>query len=62
MKILKTDYKQREYDGKWMKMGFVPDYDNTYTYIAENQNKVTIVPNIWIVMGVYDYELDVTYD
>lgn len=51
--------RQREYDGKWMKLKRVKDFDNTYSYTSENGHKVNLVPDMWIVTGVYDYMIGV---
>jgi hypothetical protein len=51
--------KQREYDGKWMLMAKVPDTDNRYSYKSENGQVYHIVPTMWIIIGVYDYLLEI---
>jgi hypothetical protein len=54
MKILDTQFKQRAYDGKWERVVKVPDHDNSYAYTTEGGNVITILPEKWITVGVYD--------
>ena len=55
MNILETQFKQREFDGKWEKLAKVMDYDNKYVYKTESGNKMTYVPEKWMTVGVFDY-------
>ena len=57
MNILETDFKQREFDGKWERIVNIMDYDNKYTYISENGQKISFIPTRWLTVGVYDYLL-----
>jgi hypothetical protein len=54
MKVLETQFKQREYDGKWERIVKVPDYENAYVYSTEGGNMIKILPEKWITVGVYD--------
>lgn len=54
MNILETQFKQREYDGKWEKLARVMDYDNKYVYKSESGQRMTYVPTKWTTVGVYD--------
>lgn len=54
MNILETQFKQREYDGKWEKLAKVMDYDNKYVYKTESGNRMTYVPEKWMTVGVFD--------
>ena len=58
MNILEVQYKQRAYDGKWERIGRIVDYDNKYTYGTESGSKVTLIPEKWVTLGVYDYLLE----
>ena len=55
--ILETVYKQRKYDGKWMALGRIKDLKNSYIYTNDSKQKITLVPDTWIITGIYDYEL-----
>lgn len=59
MQILEEDFKQRAYDGKWERIGKIMDMDNAYSYTNENGGRVTLIPEKWITLGVYDYLLTV---
>lgn len=54
MNILETQFKQRDYDGKWEKLARVMDYDNKYVYKSESGQRMTYVPTKWTTVGVYD--------
>ena len=56
--ILETAFKQRAYDGKWERLAKIVDFDNKYTYQTESGSKVTLVPEKWITVGVYDYIME----
>ncbi len=59
MNILETQYKQREYDGKWISLGRVKDPKNSYVYFTDSKQRITLVPDEWIITGVYDYEITI---
>lgn len=58
MAILETQFKQRAFDGKWERIGKIVDFDNKYTYETESGSKVTLIPEKWITLGVYDYMME----
>lgn len=55
MTVLETQFKQRAFDGKWERLGKIVDFDNKYTYQTESGSKVTLIPERWVTLGVYDY-------
>lgn len=57
MHIFDTEYNQR-FDGKWQKWGKVVDDDNIYSYVNDSGNTVTLIPYKWILLDVYDYEIE----
>lgn len=58
MNVLETQFKQREFDGKWERIGKIVDYDSKYTYTTDSGSKVTLIPEKWVTLGVYDYMLE----
>jgi hypothetical protein len=52
-------FKQREFDGMWMKLIKMKDFDNSYSYKTEQGHKVNIIPDIWVVAGVYDHMMEI---
>ena len=58
MKVIREEFKQRQYDGKWQRLGLVMDQDNAYTYSTESGAKVSLVPEKWVTLGVYDYIME----
>lgn len=59
MNILETQFKQRQFDGKWEKIVKVMDYDNKYVYKTESGNRMTYVPEKWMTVGVYDCMMEI---
>jgi hypothetical protein len=57
--ILETDMKQRAYDGKWELLGKIKDFENTYSYKTESGITISLIPEKWITVNVYDYLLRV---
>lgn len=55
---LETQFKQRAYDGKWEHIAKFIDYDNEYTYSTESGSRVTLIPEKWVTIGVYDYQME----
>jgi hypothetical protein len=55
MTYTEVDFKQRAYDGKWEMVAKVLDHENKYVYKTESGNTVTLTPEKWITVGVYDY-------
>lgn len=60
MVILEEDFKQRAYDGKWERIGKIADLENSYSFVNENGNRTTLIPEKWITLGVYDYLMEIT--
>ena len=58
--LFSVEFKQRTHDGKWVKWGRVVDFDNVYEYTAENGRKVKLLPMKWVILNVYDYEIEFT--
>ena len=58
MNILETQFKQREFDGKWEKLAKVMDYDNKYVYKSETGSNLTYIPTKWMTVGVFDYMME----
>jgi hypothetical protein len=56
--VLETQFKQRAFDGKWERIGKIMDFENKYTYQTESGSKVTLIPEKWVTLGVYDYMLE----
>lgn len=54
MNYTQVEFKQRAYDGKWEKIAKVLDHENKYVYTTESGNTVTLTPEKWITVGVYD--------
>lgn len=59
MVILEEDFKQRAYDGKWERIGKIADLENSYSFVNENGNRTTLIPERWITLGVYDYLMSI---
>jgi hypothetical protein len=58
MNILETQFKQRAFDGKWERIAKIVDYENKYSYETESSSRVTLIPEKWVTIGVYDYMLE----
>lgn len=54
MNVLETQFKQRQYDGRWEKVVRVMDHDNKYVYKTETGSRMTYTPEKWMTVGVYD--------
>lgn len=52
------EFKQRAYDGKWEAIAKVMDHENAYTYKTEFGNVVTMTPEKYVCVGVYDYLME----
>ena len=59
MNILETQFKQRAFDGKWERIAKIVDYENKYSYETESSSRVTLIPEKWVTIGVYDYMLEI---
>jgi hypothetical protein len=58
LNVLETQFKQRAYDGKWERIAKVMDYEQKYTYVTESGQKISLIPEKWITVGVYDYMME----
>jgi hypothetical protein len=58
MNVLETQFKQRAFDGKWERMVKIVDYDNKYSYETETSSRVTLIPEKWVTVGVYDLMIE----
>lgn len=58
MVILEEQFTQRALDGKWERIVRTMDYDNKYSFTNEVGNKVTYIPEKWMTVGVYDYQME----
>ena len=58
MNILETQFKQRTFDGKWERIAKIVDYENEYSYETETSSRVTLIPEKWVTIGVYDYLME----
>ena len=59
MKIYEEDFKQRAFDGKWERIVKIMDLDNSYSFVNENGNRTTLIPEKWVTVGVYDYMMEI---
>jgi hypothetical protein len=62
MMALEYALEQRAYDGKWQLLGKIKDMENTYTYNTETGQKVSLIPEKWITLKVFDYIGEYTYE
>ncbi len=58
LNVLETQFKQRAFDGKWERIAKIIDYENKYTYSTESGSRVTLIPEKWVTVGVYDYMME----
>jgi hypothetical protein len=58
LNVLETQFKQREFDGKWERIAKVMDYEQKYTYVTESGQKISLIPEKWVTVGVYDYLME----
>lgn len=59
MTILETQFKQRAFDGKWERICKIVDVENKHTYQTESGSRVSLIPEKWVTLGVYDYLIEV---
>ena len=59
MQVLETSFKQRAFDGKWERIVKIMDLDNSYSFVNENGNRTTLIPEKWVTVGVYDYMMEI---
>lgn len=53
------EFRQREFDGKWMKMVRHKDFHNRYSYKNDKGYQVNIIPDIWVIEGIYDLYMEI---
>jgi hypothetical protein len=58
-KFIETQFRQRAYDGKWERLGKIMDTENAYTYSTESGSRVTLIPEKWVTIGVYDLLMEI---
>lgn len=58
MEILETQMVQRSYDGRWEKIAKIMDHENAYTYRNETGTSVTLIPEKWITVAVFDFIME----
>lgn len=56
--ILETQIVQRDFDKRWEKIVKVMDYENAYTFSNENGVSVTLIPEKWLTVQVYDFIME----
>lgn len=55
----KIEYKQRAYDGKWMKLVQEDDVENFYgPFINQDGKPDGFMPTRWVIADVYDSALE----
>lgn len=59
MEILETQIVQRSFDGRWEKIVRIVDRENAYTYKNETGTSVTLIPERWITVQVYDFIMEI---
>ena len=59
IEVLAEEFKQRAYDGKWQRWIKIADEENGYTCTSETGSRMTYVPEMWVVAGVYDYLMEI---
>jgi hypothetical protein len=59
MTILETQIIQRDWDKRWEKVVKIMDYDHSYTYRNEAGVSVTLIPEKWIVVDVFDALMEI---
>lgn len=59
MEIIETQFVQRNFDGHWEKIARVMDHENSYTYKNETGTSVTLIPEKWITIAVYDFMMEI---
>lgn len=62
MNILEYALEQRDFDGKWELLGKIKDHENAYSYQWETGQKISLIPEKWITVKVFDYIGEYTYE
>ena len=55
--ILESQIVQR-FDGCWERIVKVQDIENAYTFANEQGVKITMIPEKWITVAVYDFIME----
>jgi Trk K+ transport system NAD-binding subunit len=58
MNIIESQIVQREFDGRWERIVKVIDTENQYTYKNESGITVSLIPEKWITVQVYDFVME----
>lgn len=63
MKMLKSDILesqivQRDFDKRWERIVKVQDLENAYTFANEQGVKMTLIPEKWVTVAVYDFIME----
>lgn len=58
MEILETQLVQRSFDGRWEKIARIVDRENSYTYKNETGTSVTLIPEKWVTIAVFDFVME----
>lgn len=59
MDIIERQLVQRDFDKRWEMIGKIMDHENKYTYKTESGNKISITPEKWITLKVYDFIMEI---
>lgn len=55
MVVLETCFKVRKFDNKVERLAKIMDFANRYSYRNESGNRISLIPEKWICIGVYDF-------
>lgn len=56
--ILESRIVQRDFDKRWERIVKVQDFENAYTFANEQGVKMTMIPEKWIIVAVYDFIME----
>lgn len=56
--ILESQIVQRDFDKRWERIVKVQDLENSYTFANEQGVKMTLIPEKWITVAVYDFLME----
>jgi hypothetical protein len=59
LNILETQIVQRDFDKRWEKIVKIMDTENQYTYRNESGINVTLIPEKWLTVAVYDFIMEI---
>lgn len=59
MTVLETQIVQRDWDKRWEKIVKIVDHENTYTYFNESGVSVSLIPERWVTVAVYDFLMEI---